>query len=112
MVTNSIQSLDQGQYLNPQAVKALQTEQVTVEQQNQKAAETDLNKQAVNRVQEAFKLNISKEGEAMVKTAGKVNNEEGEARKAESIETESPRQLQTPYSDPEQTASQIVNIVA
>ena len=112
MATNSIQSLDQSQYLNPQVVKPPQTEQAAVEQQNQKAAETDLNQQAASRVQEAFKLNISKEGEERLKASDKVNKEEGDAQKAEKIEPESPKQLQTPYSDPMRQASQIVNIVA
>ncbi|MCK5312343.1 MAG: hypothetical protein KAJ62_09540 [Desulfobacteraceae bacterium] len=112
MAMNSIQSLDQSQYLNPQVVKSPQTEQAAVEQQNLKAAETDLNKQAASSVQEAFKLNISKEGEARLSTSEKVNKEEGDAQKTETLESESPRQLQTPYSDPGQKASQIINIVA
>ena len=104
MVMNSIQNLGESQYLNQQAVKPLQSEQVAVEQQNQKAAGTDLNRQAASRVQEAFKLNISKEGETMLKASEQVNEE--------NIEPESPRPVQNSYSAPEQKASQIVNIVA
>ncbi len=104
MAMNSIQNLGESQYLNQQAAKLLQSEQVAVEQQNQKAAETDLNRQAANRVQEAFKLNISKEGETMLKASEQVNEE--------SIAPESPKPLQNSYSAPEQQASQIVNIIA
>jgi hypothetical protein len=112
MAANSIQSLDQSQYLNTQAVKSLHTEQTAVEQQNQKAAATDLNNQAANRVQEAFKINISREGEEMYKASEQVNNDELNARATETIAPENSEQLQTNYSEPAPQASQIVNIVA
>ncbi|MCK5542881.1 MAG: hypothetical protein KAI40_09320 [Desulfobacterales bacterium] len=112
MATNSIQNLGESQYLNPQVIKTPQAEQVAVEQQNQKAAETDLNKQAANHVQEAFKLNISKEGATMLNASGKLDKEKENVQDKENKEPESPKQLQTPYQEPEQKARQIVNIIA
>ena len=112
MATNSIQSTGESQYLNQQAIKVSQAEQVAVEQQNQKAAKTDLNKQAANHVQEAFKLNISKEGATMLEGSGKVDKEKESVQDKENRELESPKQLQTPYQEPDQKARQIVNIIA
>lgn len=103
MATNSIQSLDQNQYLNPQTVKSPQPEQAQVEQQNQKAADS---------AQEAFRLSISKEGEAMLKASDQEGAEAKDARTKKNIEAESLAKLQTSYSEPDQRASQIVNIVA
>ncbi|MCK5098933.1 MAG: hypothetical protein KAR45_12575 [Desulfobacteraceae bacterium] len=110
MAANSIENLGGNQYLNTQTIKPPQAEQVAVEQQNQKAAETDLNQQTANRVQEAFKLNISKEGEAMLKASDKVNNEKENVQNKENIEPERPKQLQTPFTEQENRL--IINIVA
>jgi hypothetical protein len=112
MATNSINSRDGNQYLNPQTIKTPQAEQTAVEQQNQKAAKTDLNQQAANHVQEAFKLNISKEGETMLKTSGKVDKEKENVQDIENMKLKSPKPLQTPYQEPDQKARQIVNIIA
>lgn len=112
MAMNSIQNLGENQYLKPQVIKTPQPEQAAVEQQNQKAAKTDLNSQAANHVQEAFKLNISKEGSTMLKSSGKVDKEKENVQDNENREPESPKQLPTPYQAPEQNARQIVNIIA
>ncbi len=112
MATNSIQNLGESQNLKLQALKIPQSEQVAVEQQNQKAAKSDLNNQAANHVQEAFKLNISKEGATMLKASGKVEQDKENVQDKETREPESPKQLQTPYQEPEQKARQIVNIIA
>jgi hypothetical protein len=110
MAANSIQNSGENQYLNSQIMKTPQAEQAVVEKQNQRAAETDLNQQTTNRVQEAFKLNISKEGQAMLEASDKVSIEKDNVQNKENIEPERPKQLQTPYT--EQENRQIVNIVA
>ena len=105
MATNLIQNAGQNQYLNPQINNSPKTDNAIVENQNLKAAETDLNQQAAERVQQAFKLSISKEGAEMSKANDNIDKEN---EKQDSLK---PAQTQmTPQT--EQETSQIVNIVA
>ncbi len=112
MTINSMQNPGENQHLRQQVIKTPRAEQAAVEQQNQKAAKTDLNHQAVNHVQKAFKLNISREGESMLKTVDNIDNKKGDAHKNENREPLCLKHFPTPYQKQELQTRQIVNIIA
>ncbi len=105
MATNLIQNAGQNQYLNPQINNSPKTDNAIVESQNLKAAETDLNQQAAERVQQAFKLSISKEGVEMSKTNENIDKENEQQDSLKQAQAQMPTQV-------DQETSQIVNIVA
>jgi hypothetical protein len=107
MAVNSIQNSGNNAYLKHQDAKLVRQEQRFLEQQNQKAARTDLDKNAAQRVQAAFKLNISKKGKTMLKTSD-MNNQDNQGN-IDAITKIKPRTSQ-PVSA--QKSSKIVNIIA
>ncbi len=78
------------------------TESNVVQEQNQEAAQADLNQESTRAVQEAFEVNITEEARAQQAAAG------------ETEETQLPEPAQAAAADqgPAQQPSQIVNIVA
>jgi hypothetical protein len=94
MDINSIQGANA--YANTRPV----AESNVVQEQNQEAAQTDLNQESTRAVQEAFEVNITQEAR--------------EAAAGETEETQLPEPAQAAAAEqtPAQQPSQIVNIVA
>lgn len=105
MDINSVQGLSAYTNTKPLAEGSL------VQNQNQEAAQTNLNQESARAAQEAFEVNLSREGLAQQAAAAEEPSAP-EQPPAETDEAPLPEPVQAAADNSDRQPSQIVNIVA